>query len=56
MILKAEHITFYYRRKDVPVLKDISLSVSSGERVGLKAPAADEKLRCAGCWPDMNAL
>ena len=43
MILKAEHITFYYRRKDVPVLKDISLSVSSGERVGLKAPSARGK-------------
>lgn len=43
MILKAEHITFYYRRKDVPVLKDISLSVSSGERVGLKAPSGRGK-------------
>ena len=36
MILEADHITFYYRRKDVPVLKDISPSVASGERVGLK--------------------
>ena len=43
MILKAEHITFYYRRKDVPVLKDISLSVSSGERGGLKAPSGRGK-------------
>ena len=43
MILKSEHITFYYSRKDVPVLKDISLSVSSGERVGLKAPSGRGK-------------
>ena len=43
MILEADHITFYYRRKDVPVLKDISLSVSSGERVGLKAPSGRGK-------------
>ena len=43
MILKADHITFYYRRKDVPVLKDISLSVASGERVGLKAPSGRGK-------------
>lgn len=43
MILEAEHITFYYRRKDIPVLRDISLSVSSGERVGLKAPSGRGK-------------
>ena len=43
MILEAEHVTFYYRRKDIPVLKDISLSVSSGERVGLKAPSGRGK-------------
>ena len=43
MILEADHITFYYRRKDVPVLKDISLSVSSGERVGLNAPSGRGK-------------
>ena len=43
MILEADHITLYYRRKDVPVLKDISLSVASGERVGLKAPSGRGK-------------
>ena len=43
MILEAEHITFYYRRKDIPVLRDISLSVSSGERAGLKAPSGRGK-------------
>ena len=43
MILEADHITFYYRRKDVPVLTDISLSVTSGERVGLKAPSGRGK-------------
>ena len=43
MILEADHITFYYRRKDVPVLTDISLSVTSGERAGLKAPSGRGK-------------
>ncbi|HIW40550.1 MAG TPA: ATP-binding cassette domain-containing protein [Candidatus Mediterraneibacter vanvlietii] len=44
MILEAKNVTFYYRgRKKSPVLEDYSISVSSGERVGLKAPSGRGK-------------
>ena len=44
MILEAKNVTFYYRgRKKTPVLEDYSISVSSGERVGLKAPSGRGK-------------
>lgn len=44
MILEAKNVTFYYRgRKKFPVLEDYSISVSSGERVGLKAPSGRGK-------------
>lgn len=44
MILEAKNVTFYYRgRKKPPVLEDYSISVSSGERVGLKAPSGRGK-------------
>ena len=39
MTLEARNVTFYYKgKKKAPVLDQFSLSVSSGERVGLKAP------------------
>lgn len=44
MILEAKKVTFYYRgRKKSPVIEDYSISVSSGERVGLKAPSGRGK-------------
>ncbi len=44
MILEAKNVTFYYRgRKKSPVLEDYSISVSSGERVGLKSPSGRGK-------------
>lgn len=44
MILEARDVTFYYRgRRHTPVLQDFSISVSSGERVGLKAPSGRGK-------------
>ena len=44
MILEARDVTFYYRgRRHAPVLQDFSISVSSGERVGLKAPSGRGK-------------
>ena len=44
MILEAKNVTFYYRgRKKSSVLEDYSISVSSGERVGLKAPSGRGK-------------
>ena len=44
MILEAKNVTFYYRgRKKSPVLEDYSISVSSGERVGLKGPSGRGK-------------
>lgn len=44
MILEAKNVTFCYRgRKKSPVLEDYSISVSSGERVGLKAPSGRGK-------------
>ena len=44
MILEAKNVTFYYQgRKKSPVLEDYSISVSSGERVGLKAPSGRGK-------------
>lgn len=44
MILEAKNVTFYYRgSKKSPVLEDYSISVSSGERVGLKAPSGRGK-------------
>ena len=44
MLLTAEHITFSYRAgRRAPVLRDVSLSLSSGERVGLQAPSGRGK-------------
>lgn len=44
MILEARNVTFYYRgRRHTPVLENFSISVSSGERVGLKAPSGRGK-------------
>ena len=44
MKLEAETITFYYPgRKKEPVLKNVSLSIDSGERVGLRAPSGRGK-------------
>lgn len=44
MILEARDVTFYYRgRRHTPVLENFSMSVSSGERVGLKAPSGRGK-------------
>ena len=44
MILEARDVTFYYRgRSHTPVLENFSISVSSGERVGLKAPSGRGK-------------
>lgn len=44
MILEAKNVTFYYRgRKKSPVLNNYSISIRSGERVGLKAPSGRGK-------------
>lgn len=44
MILEARDVTFYYRgRRHTPVLENFSISVYSGERVGLKAPSGRGK-------------
>ena len=44
MKLEARDVTFYYRgRKKTPVLEHFSISISSGERVGLKAPSGRGK-------------
>lgn len=44
MVLEARDITFYYRgRKKSPVLNHYSISIRSGERVGLKAPSGRGK-------------
>lgn len=44
MNLEARNVTFYYQgRKHAPVLEDFSISISSGERVGLKAPSGRGK-------------
>ncbi len=44
MILEARDVTFYYRgRRHTPVRENFSISVSSGERVGLKAPSGRGK-------------
>lgn len=44
MILEARDVTFYYRgRRHTPVLENFSISVSSGERVGLMAPSGRGK-------------
>ncbi len=44
MILEARDIWFYYPgRKHAPVLRDVALSLCSGERVGLKAPSGRGK-------------
>lgn len=44
MILEARDVTFYYRgRRHTPVLENFSISISSGERVGLKAPSGRGK-------------
>ena len=44
MILEARDVTFYYRgRRHTPVLENFSISVSSGKRVGLKAPSGRGK-------------
>lgn len=44
MILEAKNLTFRYpRRGSAPVLENISLSLRSGERVGLSAPSGRGK-------------
>ena len=44
MRLEAKNITFYYRgRKKKPVLKEFSIEIESGERVGLRAPSGRGK-------------
>ncbi len=44
MTLEARNVTFYYRgKKKAPVLDQFSLSLDSGERVGLKAPSGRGK-------------
>lgn len=44
MTLEARNVTFYYKgKKKAPVLDQFSLSVSYGERVGLKAPSGRGK-------------
>lgn len=44
MTLEAINVTFYYKgKKKAPVLDQFSLSISSGERVGLKAPSGRGK-------------
>ena len=44
MILQAEHLTFSYRkRKQECILQDYSLSITSGERIGLRAPSGRGK-------------
>lgn len=43
MILEAKSLSFSYGHKERPVLRDLSLTISSGERVGLKAPSGRGK-------------
>ena len=44
MKLEAKEVTFYYRgRKKKPVLENFSISIESGERVGLRAPSGRGK-------------
>ena len=44
MILQAQHVSFsYHPRKHKDILQNVSLSISSGERVGLKAPSGRGK-------------
>ena len=44
MTLQANNVTFTYRgRHGAPVLQNISLTIQSGERVGLKAPSGRGK-------------
>lgn len=44
MNLEARQVTFSYGgKKEVPVLKDANISLSSGERVGVKAPSGQGK-------------
>ncbi len=44
MILEARDITFYYPgRRKTPVIEHFSITVGSGERVGLKAPSGRGK-------------
>ena len=56
MILEAHNLTFYYRNcKKNPIIDRFELTLSPGERVGLRDQAAGERRRFAGCWQDMNA-
>lgn len=42
--LEAKDITFYYRgRKKKPILKEFSIAIESGEKVGLRAPSGRGK-------------
>lgn len=44
MILEAYDLTFYYRnRKNYPIIDHFSLTISPGERVGLKGPSGRGK-------------
>ena len=44
MILEAHNLTFYYRnRKKNPIIDSLELTISPGERVGLKGPSGRGK-------------
>ena len=43
MILQAKDLRFSYSKKGAPVLEDVSLSLHSGEHLGLWAPSGRGK-------------
>ena len=43
MILQAKDLRFSYSKKGAPVLEGVSLSLHSGERLGLWAPSGRGK-------------
>ena len=50
MQLKLEHIDFRYTDKSPWILKDVSLTIESGERVGIVGPSGYEHDFCLYGW------
>ena len=56
MILQAKDLRFSYSKKGAPVLEGVSLSLHSGERLGLWAPSGRGKTLAESGMPEQRLL
>lgn len=53
MQIEARNVSFRYGEKSPWILKDVSLKVEEGERVGLIGPSGYGKSTLVKSWPDI---